>query len=126
MKNALNISIDIFKIYVNVFWEVKIEDAIKYLKERNCPITKDDEDALKEVALKSTGLTSNAGTGNRDIMIWLEKKPTTILEYGVLYHEIYHAVYRIARDMSASEEEELQCYLYEYIVTKCLNHFKVK
>lgn len=126
MKNVLNIQIDIFRVYVNVFWEVKIEDAIKYLKERNCPITDDDAQALKEVSTASDGLTSNAGAGNRDIMIWLRKKPVTIKEYGVLYHEIYHATYRIAKDMSASSEEELQCYLYEHIVMKCLNHLKAK
>lgn len=72
------------------------------------------------------GLCCKFGDNNTDILIWLKDFPENSAQFGILYHEIYHAVDAIATEIDPEFKlycedgvSEARAYLYEYIVNEC-------
>lgn len=80
------------------------------------------ETAVKE----SAGFCVEYGHENVDVLIPIKKYPTKASEYGCLYHELYHAVDFISKDIDHENtmtdkvgNSEARAYLYEYLATEC-------
>jgi len=74
------------------------------------------------------GATTTLGEKNRDVIVYLKKIPKVASEFGVLYHELYHAVdlvmsgidkHNLCYDKDGMSEP--RAYLYQYLVDKCHN-----
>ena len=123
MKNKENkfieIPLSIFRCSVLVTWEQDVDKIIKYASKRGVPFKED----WKEVFVANSnglGLCLELGTNNVDCLIWLKEKPLKTNQFGVLYHEIYHAVDYISEHRGMkTEEKESRAYIFEHIVNQC-------
>lgn len=55
---------------------------------------------------------------NPDVLILLKSRPKKASEYGILYHEIYHATDRLSRSLGLIGFET-KAYLFQYLITEC-------
>jgi hypothetical protein len=115
----IEIPLSIYRCTVLVTWEQDPDKIIKYASKRGIDFKPD----WKEVFLANTkglGLCIELGTNNVDCLIWVKEQPKKASQYGVLYHEIYHAVDYIAEKRNMKiEEKESRAYIFEYIVNQC-------
>jgi len=131
MKNKnIEIRVPIYRMSVIIFFDSTLDEIIKYgikhkiKKERFSNNWK--EEVKDMIDSDINGFTVDYGENNRDILIWLRKKPEKMSEYGVLYHELYHAVDIIAVDCDDSHMfynkhgmSEPRAYLYEFLINCC-------
>ena len=123
MKNLVAIPIIPFRLHVLVAWEIPIEEIVKCVKKHG---TKEISDEwirdFKEHTKKSLGLCYEIG-GSRDILVFLKKRPQTASEYGVLYHELYHAVDTITESSQLLQYEHSRAFIFEYLANECNGYF---
>ena len=69
--------------------------------------------------------TNYGGNGNSDVVTWLKDRPTKASEYGTLWHELVHAVDKIANQADPgahfyddSWQSEPRAFLYEYLAVE--------
>ena len=69
------------------------------------------------------GFCASYGSLNRDIVVWLRKRPERSREYGTLYHELYHAVDHVASGIDERGTltdrfgtSEARAMIFEYLV----------
>ena len=97
-----------------------------YAIKHGVPITEDDwgKEFSKHIDNKTCiGLAILYGDDNSDVLVWLKKRPEKCSEYGVLYHELYHAVDSIIESRNLFEEKESPAFIYEYLAMECNNYF---
>lgn len=119
--NTLIINVPLYALVVTVIWDVDMEGIKKYAR-RHKVEAQLSEKWIKDVAKAmkdARGLCAHLGYNNTDVLVWLKERPTKATEYGVLYHELYHAVDWIARPHNLKKEIEARAYLFEYLVTEC-------
>lgn len=121
MKNKNNkfilIDIEIYKMSVIVTWETTAEEIEGYIYK----LVKKKPEKFRETFLDNVKGADGICLSifGSDKLLWLKKRPMKSTEYGVLYHELHHAVYSIAQDHCFNDETEAMAYLYEYIVNIC-------
>jgi hypothetical protein len=119
----IEININIYCLTVIVTWEPDINKIADFCKERGVEMEADKKEQLSNIQKISTGFCIRINDDNPDIVIWLHKKPQRLCDYGILYHELYHAVDFIKKDKNLNEEIESPAYLYEMLVNNCNNSF---
>ena len=96
-----------------------------YGQKRGLKLSPDWVNSIIAVRDGSTGWATHYGDDNTDVVIWLKVKPKRASQYGVLYHEVYHAVDIIAHDLDPQYGlydkvgmSEPRAYIYEHIVNQ--------
>jgi len=132
MKRLPPIDIDValYRIHVVLFigWDLDamIAHGRKHGISEGC-FTPDWKSWMSAAIETAAGLCANFGesTKNSDILIWLRDNPTKASEYGPLWHELLHAVDKIAlhadpsaRFFAESGMSEPRAFLYEYLAVK--------
>jgi hypothetical protein len=131
----LNIPVVIYRRQVVVaVGDVELKDIVAYAK-KNAPdleLSDDWKEGVEYLLDDSSkysgclGLCTHFGEQNTDILVVVKGWPKTATEFGVLYHELYHAVEMIAADvdrvnhmMTVDDYSEPRAYLIEYLMTEC-------
>ena len=114
----IEIPVRVYKCHVIVTWEPDVKKIIIYAKRRKVKISDDWQREFTECQKKATGVTMTLGDDNTDVLVWLKTRPRKASEYGVLYHELYHATDRIAEDHNI-KEGEARAYIFEFLVNEC-------
>lgn len=129
----LNIPVAIYGIHVIVCINQSVDDVVAWGKYNGVKPERFSKEWIKtfdEAVKSSVGFVDNLGDANKDIIIWLEKRPLCIDSYGVLYHEIYHVVEKIANYIDEPTSlyntnmiSEPRAYLYEYLANRANEFF---
>ncbi len=121
MRRFLEIPLSIYRLTVVVTWESALEEVLLFAGEHKVEITPQWREEFERHAKDATcsGFCITFGDDNSDLLLWLRKRPTKASEYGVLYHELFHAVRAVVRSRSLGAEEESPAFLYEYLATRC-------
>ncbi len=127
-KRFLEINLAIYRVYVVVTWETTKQEILKYVRKISPSLKITDEEWGKLFSEnadnnRTAGITMELGDDNCDILVWLRKRPKTAKDYGVLYHELHHAVRAISDSRNLGIEHESPAFIYEYLATKCNNYF---
>lgn len=125
---VIEISLKIYKKHVVIFCEKTLKQIIAYGIKRGIGKENFDEDWVKGIQEMTdggcTGFCTHYGRDNNDILIWVRKTPKTRTEYGVLYHELYHAVDYLAKDIcfdtmtDKNGMSEARAYMYEFLINE--------
>lgn len=126
----IEIHLDIYRCVIVVFCGHSLEEIKKIGLRKGI-----SKDTLNRKFLRQTeetleenigGFCSPYGENNRDILVWVKKRPLIAHEYGVLYHELYHAVDMIfagidKNTLGYAKEgiSEPRAYLYQHLVNRC-------
>lgn len=117
----IEIPMDIYRMNVVIYlgWEMEaiIKDAIKHGVEPN-RFDGQWRRWFSDNAETAMGLCMDLGEGNKDVMVWVKKKPKTLNEYCHLYHELYHATDHIADSRNFNVEDKMsepKAYIFEYL-----------
>lgn len=124
--NVVEIDVEIYKMHVVVFWETSIEDIAAWGKKHGCETSDQWIKDANETIDGATGACIWFGDDNRDLVMWLKKRPQTASDFGTLYHELYHAVDLIADGANfemSMKDTEPRAYLYEFLITRCNQFF---
>lgn len=122
----LEIPVILYRMTVVVFWETGISDIAAFAKKHKCAISDTWITNAEETIKNASGACMPLGENNRDLLIWLKEKPKEARQYGVLYHELYHAVDFIADGTGLDtglQGTESRAFLFEYLVTTCNRYF---
>ena len=117
-QKHIEIALAIYRCSVIVTWEQDIDKVIKWAQKQGVKISDDWKGEFTECRKKATGTTLMLGDENTDILVWLKVRPKKASEYGVLYHELYHATDRIAEDHNL-KEGEARAYIFEFLANEC-------
>src|SRR6267154_6279332 len=124
-KNWVNIPVEIYLHNVVICVDQSAEEAIKWGKANGLKPEKFTQEGIEQFkeaqdALGFCHTFSNNGK-HTFILIWLSNKPVCVNSYGILYHELYHAVDYIARNIDGEtilynehKNSEPRAYLYQY------------
>lgn len=122
VKRFFEVWLAIYRLSVVVSWETSKKDLLQFAKRRGVTATEEiwgkKFDRLSSNT-KCNGFCTYFGDDNQDILVWLRKRPQTVVECGVLYHELYHAVDKIIESRNLYHEAESPAYIYEYLATQC-------
>jgi len=127
-KRFLEINLAIYRLYVVVTWETTKQEILDYVRKASpsLKITEEEWGKLFSESADSNrtaGLTMELGDDNCDIVVWLRKRPKTSKDYGVLYHELHHAVRAIMDSRNLGIEHESPVFIYEYLANECNKYF---
>lgn len=119
----IQIPIILYRLSVIIFFNQTLDKIIKTGIKRGINKEKFTVDwkewPAREIENKNTqGFCLNYGEENKDVLIWLKKRPEKLSEYLPLYHELYHAVDFIADSRNFSVEDKIsepKAYLFEYL-----------
>ena len=121
---AIIVLLPIYSRSIIVVFEWNFSQILSLAKSHQIKVDKFSQQ-MKD-AFYGQGLCCQFGDDNVDILIWCKVFPDRASNYGVLYHEIYHAVDAIAHQIDPTcglyaqdGLSEARAYLYEYIVTCC-------
>jgi hypothetical protein len=122
--DKIEIYLSIYRRSVVVVFGWELQKIIKLANKKGIKTDKFSERMKNE--FYGSGLCCHFGDDNNDILIWLRDFPEQSSQFGVLYHEIYHAVDIVAENIDSEFKlycdngmSEARAYLYEYIVTEC-------
>ena len=121
--NFIKVGLPLYRVSVAVFFGVSLDGIIKEGVRGGIDSKKFTEEWKKwpseQISGTScTGFTMEYGEGNKDVLVWIRKKPQKLSEYAVLYHELYHATDHIAdsRDFYTGDKiSEPRAYIFEYL-----------
>lgn len=112
------INVNLFRCHVLITWEEDKDIIFTYANKEGVKLEESWKDTFKEATTDAIGSCMNLNVGNTDIIVWLKKRPIKLSEYGVLYHELHHAVGMIAKQHNFEDETEAMAYTYEYLVNE--------
>jgi len=122
-KKYIDIFIEIYKMNLIIFWDSTGEEIAKYVKKYSKLDSESIKDLNKDINSGCAGFSGSLYKDGIDKIIWLKEKPEKVHTFGVLYHELHHAVEFIADDKgfngSSITSKEAKAYLFEYIVNYC-------
>lgn len=124
------IPLDIYRRHVVVAIGASLDDVVNYGLDFNIGEERfNDEwkkgfsDCLGDLC---SGSCHNYGDGNSDILVHLKTYPTKASEFGVLYHELSHAVDLVAHQTDENSKwfaddgmSEPRAYLLEFMINAC-------
>lgn len=116
----IEIPLRIYRTHVVVTWEQEVHKIANW-GERNGIKSINEEwiGTFLKNKEKAVGVCLEFGQGNTDTLVWLKERPTKASTYGVLYHELYHAVDHISDTHNLANEMEARAFIYEFLVTEC-------
>src|SRR3990167_8657873 len=121
----IQIVIPLYRISVIVFLGVSLEEIIKTGIKRGIKserfTTNWKQWIENEMEQETQGLVCDFGEKNKDVLMWIRKRPRKLSEYAVLYHELYHVVDHIADSRNFSQDDKIsepKAYLFEYLFTE--------
>lgn len=127
----LEIHLPVYAMTVIVFVDHSPEEIKKLAIKRGVNVeafTKDWMRGCEDAGNEAGGYCTTIGEKNRDVLVWVKKRPRTAREFGTLYHELYHAVDQIFFDIDRHSlgyakdgHSEPRAYLYQFLVNKCNN-----
>lgn len=119
-----------YKRQIVVMWECSAKATARRLRKIGAKIDKQwERDKAAVIGSRTTqGFITHAGPPDSlDLLIWLRYRPRRADQFGVLLHELYHAVDRISRSVDAAfamtapdGDSEARAYLYEHLAAYCL------
>ncbi len=117
----IEINLAIYRCHCIVTWEQDVNKIIAWGKKNGITQLADDWKKVYQDNAVGTGLAMEFGNNNTDVLVWLKEKPKKLSQYGVLYHELYHAVDRISEqhNLNPYKEIEARAYMFEYLVNEC-------
>lgn len=122
-RRFLEIPLRIYKTTVVVTWEPEMHKIANHGQRRGIKsITPGWIKECAEAQESATGFCAAYGDNNTDTLVWLKERPRKASQYGVLYHELYHAVDHISHTHNLANEKEARAYIYEYLVNECNKH----
>lgn len=119
-KKYILINLYIFRCHILISWEPDPDKIINWASKNGVEI--DDKWVLefKEHKEDVLGICMALGNSkNKDILVWIKERPIKASQFGILYHELHHAVGQIAKDHSMEDERESQAYIFEYLANEC-------
>ena len=121
-SHFLEIYLAIYRLAVVVTWETSLGDILAFARRGKVEITrerwgKDFSEYADDP--HCNGLTMLLGDDNADVLVWLRHRPKKASEYGVLYHELFHAVQQIVKSRNLGDEIESPAFLFEYLANQC-------
>ena len=122
MTRFLHVSLAVYRITVVVTWETTPAEIVRHGRRWGiASLTDEWRDALaKDLSEKAcAGICLLYGADNSDVLVWLRHRPQKASQYGVLYHELYHAVAAVVRERHLGGESESPAFIYEYLATRC-------
>ena len=114
----IEIKLPLFKCHVLVLWDYTGKEIQKWGNAHGCSITDKWVRDFEEWKENAEGVCMRLGEGNKDVLVWLKKKPEKMSEYGTLYHELSHATDHIIDD-HLLEGTEVRAYIIEYLINEC-------
>ncbi len=117
----IEIPIKLYKVSVVIFFGGDIEFIIKTGIKKGIKkeqFTKKWKNWIEDEMKEGQGICCDYGENNKDVLVWMWKRPETLKDYGILYHELYHAVDYIADSRgfdSIDKLSEPKAYLFEYL-----------
>ncbi len=111
----LVIPLGIWKCGVVVTWETTIEKIVEFGIQNKLNVNPDWEKDVAKGMRRGCGLCVHYGDHEADLLVWLKTRPRKLSEFGVLYHELHHAVEFLAKDKAMEAELEAKAYTYEYL-----------
>jgi hypothetical protein len=124
----VKIFVGIYRIHVIVFMGWSVDDMIAdgiAAGVDEASFTPDWVKWMRETVGTAEGICAHFGATNSDILIWLPKRPDEAREYGTLWHELSHAVDKIAKHcdpnhhfFSENMMSEPRAYLMEYLAVE--------
>jgi hypothetical protein len=124
----ISINVAIYRLHVIIFVEWTVEAMIRFGRQHKIGKEQFTDEWLRMLHSSrdgAQGLCTRFGVNNRDILVWLAKRPTRASEYGTLWHELLHAVDFIAEGADPgnrfSDENgisEPRAFLYEYLAVE--------
>lgn len=119
----LPLEIGIYRLHVVVTWETTAEEIAAYAAKHNCRVASHFTKDFKDNAGDALGLCMSLSNDSSDVLVWLDKKPSSASSYATLYHELYHAVDSISKSRNLGDEQEARAYLFEYLAHECNKAF---
>lgn len=129
MKNILAINLELYHLHVVVVFGSPIEEVIETCISRGATLSENWIKWVKVSAATANGFCANIGDGNTDVLVWLKKELNRghkASDYGVLFHELFHAVDKITNSHALEGELECRAYIYEYLAEACFRYCWVK
>ena len=120
----LEINLAIYRCHDIIFWETTVDEIAVWGKKNKLTISEKWIEDFKETVKGASGACLSFGYDNRDRVIWLKERPHKATQYGVLYHELYHAVDFIADEANLDTTKngtEARAYIFEYLAKKSWN-----
>ena len=125
----LNVWLPIYRISVVVSMGGTVEEIVRWgiqHKVEKTQFTERWKDWIKKQMEEKTtkGFCCDYGDDNKDVLIWVRKRPQFLSDYRILYHEIYHAVDHIANSRNFNVEDKMsepKAYLFEYLLSEISN-----
>lgn len=114
----IEIFLAIYRCTVVITWEQNKQKIIKAMQRCGIHLTDDWQKDFHYYGEKATGVCMALGDGNTDILVWLKERPRKAKQYGVLYHELFHAVDILSDSHNLGGEKEARAFLYEYLVNE--------
>lgn len=103
------------------------EEILKWGLKHQVALSEEWAEWIRKIMPRAQGFCVSYGYDNTDVLIWLEKEPKTCREHGTLWHEISHAVDRIAKNCDGNSyffaddmSSEPRAFLYEYIAVEIM------
>jgi hypothetical protein len=122
-KKYIHIFLAIYRCTVLVTWEQDTRKIMRYCNNRGSTLgdswKKDFEGARERGAVGLCIKLGEADTNVPDYLVWLKERPQKASQYGVLYHELFHAVDAVADSRAMWREPEARAFLFEYLVDCC-------
>ena len=119
------VNVAIYRLHVVVYIAASIDEIMEDAKKAKInpdQFTADWKDCVSGAMKTAEGLCIHFGNGNADILIWLREIPTTASTYGPLWHELSHAVDKIAKHADPNSYfyddrmmSEPRAFLFEYL-----------
>lgn len=120
------IPLPLYHLHVVIAHGCTIEQCYAHLKKLKYDVDDELFKDLKDSADSSHGLCTNLGKDNLDVLVWLARsvhRDSDSSEYGPLWHELFHAVLKIQRNLGCTLEEEFGAYLFEHLAESACNVF---
>ena len=123
---VFSVYVGVYRCSVSVFCGTSLEDIVDY--GIRCGLPAESLNGRWEKAIEKTIKEKNVGAfcdwygkHSRNIIIWVTHRPKTTTDFGVLYHELYHAVDMIAKDVDFDKRlgDEGRAYLFQYLADEC-------
>ena len=115
------IPVQIYKVSVIIFFGASLDEVVKVGVKKGIEpskFTKQWKGWVEAEMKKGQGFCLDYGEGNKDVLVWMWKRPEKLKEYATLYHELYHATDHIADSRNfdpVDKMSEPKAYLFEFL-----------
>ena len=128
LEKPITVNVGLYHLHVVVLIGYTVNEVIAHGRRHG--ISKDSFtvswcEFVQNATEGAQGYCTSFGHKNSDVLIWLKTRPRKSLEYGTLWHELSHAVDRIAVHADPGNSfndghghSEPRAFLFEYLAVK--------